>query len=424
MKNEFILNKHNNQVAWIIGWIVLITLIICTESAYAITLVKSDPAGGTGGRRSIVSTPPAQIQLWFSENVNQANISLSVYAEDGSLVTDATPQVTANDPTSIIVPLPALTAGLYTVEYYVTSTSGQSINSEYTFRVKEEENSSPVISTQTLIDTETLLNWAENTYAEFFPDHQITQNIEPWLFRHYPQTNIYAGVNTNDNNVYVLGGPWGNNPAFIDTLSNLSALIANSNNNNNGNGNNSNNRTPTCDTTNAPAGLLYTQNSTIVNVTTNGECIPLPENTNLCPIPQQTSATGISLITFYTATSSVIKGVENPFYPAMSASAFTPTREILEAQYCTINAPEETVSLIVNADFCYDMTAEINESTLPIMRGTTTINPPVTFATKGVFKTVVSQRDCFASGATIITDAATGEMWKRQEDDSYIKVSN
>lgn len=55
----------------------------------------------------------------------------------------------------------------------------------------------------------------------------------------------------------------------------------------------------------------------------------------------------------------------------MSANLFTPTRKILEAQYCTINAPEETVDLIVNTDFCYDMTAEFAETTLPVMRGIT-----------------------------------------------------
>lgn len=52
-------------------------------------------------------------------------------------------------------------------------------------------------------DTETLLNWAENTYPAYFPNHQATQSIEPWLFRFYPDTGIYAGVNKGDNKVYV-----------------------------------------------------------------------------------------------------------------------------------------------------------------------------------------------------------------------------
>lgn len=74
----------------------------------------------------------------------------------------------------------------------------------------------------TTSDTDTLLNWAENNYPTYFPTHQTTQSIAPWLFRFYPETNVYAGVNTNDNGVYVFGGPWGNvNPTYIDSLFNL-----------------------------------------------------------------------------------------------------------------------------------------------------------------------------------------------------------
>ena len=64
-------------------------------------------------------------------------------------------------------------------------------------------------------DTEKLLNWAETTYPNYFPNHQITQSIDPWLFRYYPDTKIYAGVNKTNNDVYVLGGQWG------DTLSDV-----------------------------------------------------------------------------------------------------------------------------------------------------------------------------------------------------------
>ncbi|NBQ69591.1 MAG: hypothetical protein EBU46_12500 [Nitrosomonadaceae bacterium] len=77
-------------------------------------------------------------------------------------------------------------------------------------------------SADTASDTDTLLNWAENNYPAYFLTHQTTQSIAPWLFRFYPETNVYAGVNTNDNGVYVFGGPWGNiNPTYIDSLSNL-----------------------------------------------------------------------------------------------------------------------------------------------------------------------------------------------------------
>ena len=31
----------------------------------------------------------------------------------------------------------------------------------------------------TASDTEALLNWAENTYPQYFPNHQVTQNVDP-----------------------------------------------------------------------------------------------------------------------------------------------------------------------------------------------------------------------------------------------------
>lgn len=36
---------------------------------------------------------------------------------------------------------------------------------------------------------------------------------------------MYAGVNKSDNCTYTLGGPFGNNPVFIDSLSNLISKI-------------------------------------------------------------------------------------------------------------------------------------------------------------------------------------------------------
>ena len=57
------------------------------------------------------------------------------------------------------------------------------------------------------LDTARLFTWAESTYPQFFPGHQTTQSIEPWLYRYYADTGIYTGVNKNDVGVYLLGGP-------------------------------------------------------------------------------------------------------------------------------------------------------------------------------------------------------------------------
>src|SRR5688572_15828822 len=68
-------------------------------------------------------------------------------------------------------------------------------------------------------DTELLLNWAELTYPEIFTTHKTTVSDGPWLYRNY--SGLLAGVNKDDNNVYVMGGPFGNAPTILGPLSTL-----------------------------------------------------------------------------------------------------------------------------------------------------------------------------------------------------------
>ena len=257
-------------------------------------------------------------------------------------------------------------------------------------------------------DTETLLNWAENTYPGYFPNHQATQSIEPWLFRYYPDTGIYAGVNKNDNNVYVMGGPWGGNPTIISPLADLIAQI----NNSGGSGS-----IPACNTASAPTGLTYTQSGNVVNVTTNGSCIALPTSNSLCQIPQQTAASGISVLTSTNVISSAINGITisipgipNPFESLVS--------NFTSGKHCTVNAPAEAANLIVNSDTCFDITNSFG--VLPEGIPGVTITPPVTFALKD---TVTSRTvaDCFATDAESIYDAFTNETWIK-EGGSFVKV--
>jgi len=64
---------------------------------------------------------------------------------------------------------------------------------------------------------ETILNWAEVQFPQYFPQKQLTQSFGPWQYRYYPSTGIYAGINNDDNGVYVLGGEFGQTPLFVDT---------------------------------------------------------------------------------------------------------------------------------------------------------------------------------------------------------------
>ena len=266
----------------------------------------------------------------------------------------------------------------------------------------------------TASDTETLLNWAEKTYPKIFQSHQATQNIEPWLYRYYPESGIYAGVNKNDNSVYVLGGPWGNNPTVIDTL----ASLINEINNSGGSGG-----IAACDTANVLAGVTYSQSGNVVTVTTNGHCVAAPDltNTNLCQVPQQTTASGISLLSSNTITASSIAGIStsipglpNPFQAIVDAAA--------NVKHCTMNAPAETANLVVNSDLCLDITTAITGAIGSLPIDGIVITPPVNYFTKGTY-TSQSVPDCFETDATTISDALTGEVWINQGG-GFVKVGS
>ena len=52
---------------------------------------------------------------------------------------------------------------------------------------------------------ECLFNWAEKNYSNLFsPIGAITQFQPPYQYRHYPTTNSYVGVSSDDNHVYYL----------------------------------------------------------------------------------------------------------------------------------------------------------------------------------------------------------------------------
>lgn len=268
------------------------------------------------------------------------------------------------------------------------------------------------VRADTASDTETVLNWAESTFPDLFPTHQATQNINPWLFRHYPETGIYVGVNQDDNGVYVLGGPW-ESATFIDTLPNVVNVALNA----------GGSSISACNTSLSPAGISYSQSGNVVTITTNGQCLLAPDlsnaaNTNLCQPQIQSTASGISVLSSNQVTSSTIEGITtstpvNPFESILAATA--------NVKYCTINAPTNVVDVVVNTDLCFDITELL--SSLPTVEGVS-ITPPVNYRFTGTASnTTVS--DCFATDASAIFDAVTSEVWIKNElTGEFVQATN
>jgi hypothetical protein len=55
----------------------------------------------------------------------------------------------------------------------------------------------------TSITEDQLFDWAERTFPDFFPTHQTNQSLHPYIFRYYPESDLYVGV--SDGAVYLLG---------------------------------------------------------------------------------------------------------------------------------------------------------------------------------------------------------------------------
>lgn len=103
-----------------------------TALAHAM-LVKAEPA-----RRAALTRAPSQVRLWFNEEIEKDYASLAVQDAAKATVTETKPHVAADDPKSIVLPLPELEAGKYTVKFRVLSVDGHVVDSSYDFTVKSK----------------------------------------------------------------------------------------------------------------------------------------------------------------------------------------------------------------------------------------------------------------------------------------------
>ena len=113
--------------------IAVMTLMHATQVFANASLVKAEPA-----RRAVLSTAPVQVRLWFNEEIEPAYASLSVLAEDKKPVTDNKVMVHPEDPKSIVLELPEMQSGRYTVKFRVLSVDGHVVDSEYNFTVADK----------------------------------------------------------------------------------------------------------------------------------------------------------------------------------------------------------------------------------------------------------------------------------------------
>lgn len=107
---------------------------ICVHAAPALAhsmLVKAEPP-----RRAVLATAPTQVRLWFNEEIEGDYASLVVLDAEKHPVSEVKPQLAPDDPKSIVLPLPELTPGKYSVKFRVLSVDGHVVDSSFDFTVK------------------------------------------------------------------------------------------------------------------------------------------------------------------------------------------------------------------------------------------------------------------------------------------------
>lgn len=114
--------------------IVMLSLGIPATSALAHSmLVKAEPP-----RRAVLTKSPTQVRLWFNEKIEGDYASLVVLDVKKQPITDTKPTLSPDDQKSIVLPLPELAPGKYSVKFRVLSVDGHVVESTFDFTVKGE----------------------------------------------------------------------------------------------------------------------------------------------------------------------------------------------------------------------------------------------------------------------------------------------
>lgn len=116
----------------IAGSLALVLFVALASHAYAhAQLIKAEPA-----QRANIATAPTRVALWFDEEIEGDYASLAVVDDSGKPVTEAKPAIASDDPKLLVLALPALAPGKYTVKYRVLSVDGHVVNDAYDFTVQ------------------------------------------------------------------------------------------------------------------------------------------------------------------------------------------------------------------------------------------------------------------------------------------------
>ncbi|MBT5223596.1 MAG: hypothetical protein HON51_07670 [Gammaproteobacteria bacterium] len=200
----------------------------------------------------------------------------------------------------------------------------------------------------------------------------------PWCYRAY-QSGLLAGITSGDSNfppgVYVMGGRFGNTPAFIGSVREVFTLLGLPTTPGGGSG-----QEAICDNSNnETSGIVQTHDGNKIIITTKG-CIKPPKYNRLCDITGGLVETGIYALGTIRCDNFKFSG-DIPVFPITPgippiANPLDAIVDSFSSKICTIHTPEKILLLDVVMDLCLDMTDQVG-----ILPGGT---PPVTLELKGL----------------------------------------
>jgi methionine-rich copper-binding protein CopC len=110
---------------------VLLTGSAPGEALAHAALLKAEPA-----RRATLSKPPQRLRLWFNERLEPAYATVNLSRKGQGAINVGLAKVDEADPKLLVLELPPLVPGVYTVKYRVLSVDGHTVDQGYSFTVR------------------------------------------------------------------------------------------------------------------------------------------------------------------------------------------------------------------------------------------------------------------------------------------------
>lgn len=126
------LRRRHRLIPLVLSMVLAIALPVTSALAHSM-LTKAEPP-----RRAVLTKSPTQVRLWFNEKLEGDYASLVVLDAKKQPITEVKPALAPDDPKSIVLPLPELQPGKYSVKFRVLSVDGHVVESSFDFTVKSE----------------------------------------------------------------------------------------------------------------------------------------------------------------------------------------------------------------------------------------------------------------------------------------------